>query len=53
MSRFPTVALPKDGLRHLTPLYLADLGLPPALWGRMGLDVPPLFGEGRILEVSG
>lgn len=46
-----TLALPKEGLRELTPLYLADLGLPGALWARMGLDVPPLFGAGRILQI--
>lgn len=46
-----TLALPKDGLRGFAPLFLADLGLPTALWSRMGLDVPPLFGEGRILEI--
>jgi NAD(P)H-hydrate epimerase len=46
-----TLALPKEGLRGLTPLLLADLGLPVALWARMDLDVPPLFGRGRILEL--
>jgi NAD(P)H-hydrate epimerase len=48
-----TLALPKAGLHDVAPLFLADLGLPPALWARMGLDVPPLFGAGRILEVAG
>ena len=46
-----TLALPKEGLRAIAPVYLADLGLPSALWARMALDVPPLFGEGRILQV--
>jgi NAD(P)H-hydrate epimerase len=46
-----TLALPKQGLRGLDPLYLADLGLPPALWARMGLDVDPLFGAHRILRI--
>ena len=32
-----TLALPKEGLRAITPLYLADLGLPSALWTHMGL----------------
>ncbi|NIR41988.1 MAG: NAD(P)H-hydrate epimerase, partial [Actinobacteria bacterium] len=31
-----TLALPKESLRGLEPLYLADLGLPAALWSRMG-----------------
>jgi NAD(P)H-hydrate epimerase len=47
-----TLALPKHGLRELEPLYLADLGLPPALWERMGLHVDPLFGESRILRIA-
>ena len=46
-----TLALPKEGLRSITPLYLADLGLPSALWARMGLVVPPLFADGRILQI--
>lgn len=46
-----TLALPKEGLRSVTPLYLADLGLPSALWARMGLAVAPLFGDGRILQI--
>lgn len=48
-----TLALPKQDLRGVAPLYLADLGLPPALWARMGLDVRPLFGAGRIVEITG
>lgn len=47
-----TLALPKEGLRDGAPLFLADLGLPAALWRQMGLEVPPLFGGGRILEVT-
>jgi NAD(P)H-hydrate epimerase len=46
-----TLALPKEGLHTTAPIYLADLGLPAALWARMGLDVAPLFGEGRILQI--
>jgi NAD(P)H-hydrate epimerase len=46
-----TLALPKEGLRSIAPLYLADLGLPSALWARMGLTVAPLFGDGRVLQV--
>ncbi len=47
-----TLALPKAGLRNVRPLYLADLGLPPALWARMGLAVPALFGRSRMLEIT-
>ena len=48
-----TLALPKEGLRELRPLYIADLGLPAALWRRMGLDVGPIFAGGRIVRVTG
>jgi NAD(P)H-hydrate epimerase len=48
-----TLALPKEGLRDLRPLFVADLGLPSALWRRMGLDVGPIFAEGRIVRVEG
>ncbi|MEN8235548.1 MAG: NAD(P)H-hydrate epimerase [Actinomycetota bacterium] len=47
-----TLALPKEGLRNVRPLYVADLGLPRALWSRMGLDVGPLFGSSRYVEVG-
>jgi NAD(P)H-hydrate epimerase len=47
-----TLALPKQALRGVRPLYLADLGLPPALWTRMDLAVPALFGRTRILEIT-
>lgn len=46
-----TLALPKVGLRSIRPLYLATLGLPPALWARMGVELEPVFGSGRILEI--
>lgn len=47
-----TLALPKKALRGVEPIYLADLGLPAALWKRMGLAVGPLFNEGSILRVE-
>ncbi len=46
-----TLALPKESLSGVRPLYLADIGLPAALWRVLGLDVGGLFGPGRILEV--
>lgn len=46
-----TLALPKDGLRGLDPLYLATLGLPPALWARMNVTLTAPFGPGRILQI--
>jgi NAD(P)H-hydrate epimerase len=53
-----TLALPKHGL--LTPagagrsgrLYLADIGLPAALYARLGIDVGPLFAGGRIIALD-
>ena len=47
-----TLALPKEGLRQVRPLYLADLGLPGSLWQRMGLDVGSLFSEGGVVEIT-
>ncbi len=47
-----TLALPKEGLRDLRPLWLADLGLPAALWERMGLDIAPVFSGGRIVRID-
>jgi NAD(P)H-hydrate epimerase len=53
-----TLALPKTGL--LTPeaapyvgeLYLADISVPPELYAKMGISVPPLFAENDIIRVS-
>lgn len=45
--RLLTLALPKTGLlRWQGDLYLADIGIPPALYRELGLEVPPLFGRG-------
>lgn len=52
-----TLALPKTGL--LAPaarpfvggLYLADIGVPPELYGHMGLEVSPLFAEDTIIRL--
>lgn len=46
-----TLALPKDGLQDVRPLYLADLGLPAELWTAMGLVFPDPFAQGRIVEI--
>jgi len=46
-----TLALPKEALRGTRPLLLADIGLPRALWARLGLSVGPLFAAGRLLEL--
>lgn len=53
-----TVALPKRGLltevgrRQAGRLYLADIGLPRALYGRLGLDVDAVFAAGRIVVLE-
>jgi NAD(P)H-hydrate epimerase len=45
-DRTLTLALPKTGLRDVPgDLYLADIGIPPEVYGRIGLSVPPLFGR--------
>jgi len=46
-----TLALPKEGLRDVRPLYLADLGLPLALWRQMELDSGIPFQEGPLVEI--
>jgi NAD(P)H-hydrate epimerase len=53
-----TLALPKTGL--LAPaarpfvgdLYLADIGVPPELYRRLGLDIGPLFADETIIHID-
>lgn len=51
-----TLALPKTGLLAgavaCGDLYLADISVPPALYGELGLDVPPLFAQDTILPLT-
>lgn len=54
-----TLALPKEGLRApgaesvVGELYLADISVPPSLYGRppLNLSVGPLFAEGDIVRL--
>ncbi len=52
-----TLALPKRGLvapgarAWVGELYLADIGVPPELWGGMGVEVGPLFAAGDVLAL--
>jgi hypothetical protein len=54
-----TLALPKEGLRapgaekYVGELYLADIGVPPSLYGgtALGLSVGPLFAESDLLRL--
>lgn len=53
-----TLALPKTGL--LAPqakdfvgeLYLADIGFPPELYQRIGIEVGPLFSKGPLIRLE-
>lgn len=53
-----TLALPKTGLLaraagdRVGDLYLADIGLPAALYRRLGLDVGTPFASGRIVPLD-
>jgi NAD(P)H-hydrate epimerase len=54
-----TLALPKTGLHaegaeeYVGRLYLGDIGVPPAVYSAMGVDLPRgLFAEGEILRVG-
>ncbi len=52
-----TLALPKTGLLQenarpfVGDLYLADIGVPPELYRRIGVDVGPLFANDTIIYV--
>lgn len=53
-----TLALPKYGLREPAAtqwtgeLYLADIGVPPGLYARLGLDVGPIFARSEIVRLT-
>jgi NAD(P)H-hydrate epimerase len=53
-----TLALPKRGLmdpqsaRYVGELYLADISVPPELYTKMGIAVPPLFAESDLIAVN-
>lgn len=52
-----TLALPKEGLRdsvvrsRVGDLYLADIGVPPSLYARMGLRVGPIFVDDDVVRL--
>jgi NAD(P)H-hydrate epimerase len=52
-----TLALPKTGMLHVPArsacgrIFVADIGVPPALYASMGLQVAPFFGKDPILEL--
>jgi NAD(P)H-hydrate epimerase len=48
-----TLALPKTGLRDVSGnLYLADIGIPPEVYHRLGLSFAPFFGRRYWLCLS-
>ena len=50
-----TLALPKTGLLHsdaVGELYLADISVPNLVYRRMGIDVPDVFREATIVELT-
>lgn len=53
-----TLAMPKTGLlvpsalRYVGALYLADIGVPPALYDRLGIHAPPIFAHDSIIEIQ-
>jgi NAD(P)H-hydrate epimerase len=47
-----TLAAPKIELRHVRPLYLADIGWPGELWRALGVEPVPLFAHGPISTVA-
>jgi len=47
-----TLALPKTGLERLDArIYLADIGIAPALFGALGLRIGPMFRSGYRLPL--
>ncbi len=50
-----TLALPKRGLRHATDvvgaLFAADIGVPPSVYARLGINVTAPFAAGTILQM--
>jgi len=50
-----TLALPKVGLLDaptVGELYLADISVPPLVYQRMGIAVPPLFRQSSLLQID-
>ena len=49
-----TLALPKTalvGAAESGELYLADIGVPPSVYARLGIEVPALFREHEVIRV--
>jgi NAD(P)H-hydrate epimerase len=51
-NRTLTLALPKSGLAGQPgDLYLADIGIPPEAYARLGIALPPIFGPSYWLRL--
>jgi NAD(P)H-hydrate epimerase len=54
-----TLALPKQGLlkenarSYIGSLYLADIGIPGALYKELGLDIEDIFQHENIIKLPG
>jgi NAD(P)H-hydrate epimerase len=54
-----TLALPKTGLLaaaarpFVGDLFVADIGVPPAAYARLGVSVDPIFSAGGVVRVAG
>jgi NAD(P)H-hydrate epimerase len=52
-----TLALPKTGLmtpeayKYVGDLYLADISVPPQLYSKLGIEVPPIFIYDSIIKI--
>jgi NAD(P)H-hydrate epimerase len=47
-----TLALPKTGLSAVAKVHLADIGIPPAVYRRLGLRYTPPFGAADVVRLS-
>jgi NAD(P)H-hydrate epimerase len=48
-----TLALPKIGLAAVSgAVYLADIGIPPAVYKKLGIDFEPFFGREDVLLIK-
>jgi NAD(P)H-hydrate epimerase len=53
-DRILTLAAPKTGLRQVmgTALYLADIGIPPEVFGHLGISFPPVFSSDYWVQIK-
>jgi NAD(P)H-hydrate epimerase len=51
-----TLALPKTGLAYapgvVGELYLADISIAPVVYGKLGMELGPVFSSGPILRIA-